>query len=208
MQVGLDHRAGLREVLAQLVHRRQRAIGRRVVLHVDGDRCVSPLGSGADLPGEVESDSVAIVGEGLAQGAEFEADLGGPEAAQIMLTEQVKQGHVGIPRRLGLVPIHRVFAEEVDRRKAVGVAQLGRGAHGILDVGARHIAGDDTAADRRLFEGVADQRGLGEPEQGSPEDISGFHGFTVSPRRAGPTPPSPVWANESFRYDFQRRAVT
>ena len=91
VQVGLEHGSHPREVGAQCAQRLEGAVGRRVVLHVEGDRRADALGGRADDPGVVEGDGVAVLGQRLPDGAELDADLGGSVGGEVGLPERLEE---------------------------------------------------------------------------------------------------------------------
>ena len=174
-EVGLEHGTDPGEVLAQRAQGLQGAVGRRVVLHVEGDRRADAAGHLADRAGVVEGDRVAVAGDGLADGAELDAHLGGAVGREVGLGERVEQADVGVAGGVGMGAVGDVLAEVVDGREPVRRAQ---GGHGVDDLGhglTGHVACDDRAADGRLDDGRAHEVGVRQLEQRSPEQVTGVH---------------------------------
>ena len=113
VQVGLQHGAGLREVLAQLAQDAQRRVGGGVVLHVEGHRGAGVAGRVADGAGVLERDLLAVVGQRLADGRELDRDLG--VARQALLGQRREHVEVGRDGGVGLLAVEGVLAEEVER---------------------------------------------------------------------------------------------
>ena len=134
----------------------------------------------ADGPGVLEGDGVAVLRQGLADGAELDAHLGGAVRGEVGLGERLEQVHVGVAGGLGAGPVGGVLAEVVDRREAVGRAQLGRDGDRLVDGLTRDVARDDRAAHGCLHHRGPDQVGVGQLEHGSPEQVTGVHGDRLS----------------------------
>ena len=198
-EVRLEHGADPGEVLAQRAQRLQGAVGRRVVLHVEGDRRADAGGHLADGPGVVEGDRVAVAGDRLADGAELDAHLGGAVGREVGLGEGLEQADVGVAGRVGVGAVGDVLAEVVDGREPVRRAQLGHGVDGLGHGLAGHVAGDDRPADGRLDDGRAHEVGVRQLEHRSPEQVTGVHADRLAVdrgrqrpggRRRGETPPA------------------
>jgi hypothetical protein len=85
----------------------------------------------ADRPGVLEGDGIAVSRQGLTDGAELHADLGGTVCREVGLGEQVEQVHVGVAGGGRLHGVGGVLAEVVDGRQPVRGAQLTGDGHGI-----------------------------------------------------------------------------
>jgi len=181
VEVGLEHGADGREVLAQLAQCLEGAVGGGVVLHVQGHRGAGVRGRLADLAGVLEGDLVAVAGKRLAQRGELERGLGGPVGGEPGLGERGDQGEVGVPGVLGLAELGGVLAEVVDGRHPVAAGEATGRAYGVLGARPGNESVNDVAAHRRSFDGVTHRRRGGELQQAVAQQVTGLHGSNLAP---------------------------
>src|SRR4029079_4620049 len=79
----------------------------------------------ADLASVVQGDLGTVTGQGLAQGAQLEADLGLAGLSQARVTEGRQQRQVGIAGDLRLPELEGVLTEVVDGGPAAREVELG-----------------------------------------------------------------------------------
>ena len=142
VQVGLHDRAGLREVAAQRPQRRERRVGRGVVLHVEGHRRAGGRGRLADRARALLERE--LVADRLADGATASpTPRCGRRRSARPRASRSSSDEVGLDGRVGLAGVGGVLAEVVEADRQALADELAAGAHGVLD----GLAGDEAAHD-------------------------------------------------------------
>ena len=163
VEVGLQHGSRLREVLAQLAQRRQRAVGGGVVLGVQGHRGPRVARRTTDPAGVLGGQLGTDLRERLPDRGQLHADLGvasEPGVAEPLEQVEVRH-HGGLRVRL----VEGVLAQEVERDVQPVVDQhLGR-RHGVVGVLTGHVAVDHRPADRHPGDDVLDPVAPGQQQE-------------------------------------------
>ena len=166
-QVGLQHRAGLGEVLPKLTQDAQGRVGGGVVLHVQGDRRPGSARRRADRVRVLQRDLLAVTGKRLPDGGELHRRLG--PAGQPFVGQQAEQAQVGVAGVGRLLHVEGVLAQVVHRGEQPPVEQLAGGGDRLLGARTGDEPGHHRSGDGGRLDQVPDPPAAGHRQQHTPQ---------------------------------------